>query len=152
MTSDVAASAPETAAANGHGEAHATAGFGALTLGSIGIVYGDIGTSPLYALREAVTAASAGGEVTSQAVLGVLSLILWALIIVVTLKYVLILLRADNHGEGGTLSLTALATRARGQRTPVIFLLGVIGASMFLGDSVITPAISVLSAVAGPKL
>ena len=89
---------------------------------------------------------------TREIVLGVLSLILWALVIVVALKYVLILLRADNNGEGGTLSLTALATRARGQRTPVIFLLGVIGASMFLGDSVITPAISVLSAVEGLKL
>jgi KUP system potassium uptake protein len=85
-------------------------------------------------------------------VLGVLSLILWSLIVVVTVKYVLILLRADNNGEGGTLSLTALATRALGRRTPLVFLLGVIGASMFLGDSMITPAISVLSAVEGMKL
>jgi KUP system potassium uptake protein len=85
-------------------------------------------------------------------VLGVLSLILWALIIVVTAKYVLILLRADNNGEGGTLSLTALATRALGRRTTLVFLLGVVGAAMFLGDSVITPAISVLSAVEGLKL
>src|SRR5437588_12075104 len=152
MTSDVAAPAPETAASNGHGDTHSTAGFGALTLGSIGIVYGDIGTSPLYALREAVTAASAGGEVTSQAVLGVLSLILWALIIVVTLKYVLILLRADNNGEGGTLSLTALASRAIGRRTWPVMMLGIVGAAMFYGDSVITPAISVLSAVEGLKL
>jgi KUP system potassium uptake protein len=97
MTSDVIAPAPETAAANGHGDTHSTARFAALTLGSIGVVYGDIGTSPLYAFREAAVAASgAGGTVTTQAVLGVLSLILWALIIVVTLKYVLILLRADN--------------------------------------------------------
>src|SRR5437879_3931198 len=152
MTSDVAAPAPETAASNGHGDSHSTAGFGALTLGSIGVVYGDIGTSPLYALREAVTAASAGGEVTSQAVLGVLSMILWALIIVVTLKYVLLLLRADNNGEGGTLSLTALVFRAIGRRTPIVLLLGIVGAAMFLGDSVITPAISVLSAVEGLKL
>ena len=101
MTSNVAAAAAETTAANGHGNAHSTAGFKALMLGSIGVVYGDIGTSPLYALREAVIAASGGeGAVNPQAVLGVLSLILWALIIVVTLKYVLILLRADNHGEG----------------------------------------------------
>src|SRR6266851_1893689 len=113
MTTDVLAPAPETAAANGHGDAHSTAGFKALMLGSIGVVYGDIGTSPLYALREAVIAASGStGTVTPQAVLGVLSLILWALIIVVTLKYVLILLRADNHGEGGTLALMALAQRA----------------------------------------
>ena len=123
-----------------------------LALGSVGVVYGDIGTSPLYAFREAVTAAAESGPVTRDTVLGVLSLILWALIIVVTIKYVLILLRADNNGEGGTLSLTALATRAFGRRTPLVFLLGVIGASMFLGDSVITPAISVLSAVEGLKL
>ena len=89
---------------------------------------------------------------TRGVVLGVLSLILWALIITVTVKYVLILLRADNNGEGGTLSLTALATRALGRRTAFIFIVGVIGASMFLGDSVITPAISVLSAVEGLKL
>ena len=108
MTSDVAISAPETAAANGHGEAHTTARFGALTLGSIGVVYGDIGTSPLYAFREAVMAASgAEGVPTPAAVLGVVSLILWALIVVVTLKYVVILLRADNNGEGGTLALMA---------------------------------------------
>jgi KUP system potassium uptake protein len=126
--------------------------FVALTLGSVGVVYGDIGTSPLYALREAVIAAQDGGPMTRAIVLGVLSMILWSLIIVVTLKYVLILLRADNNGEGGTLSLTALATRAIGRRTPLVFMLGVIGASMFLGDSVITPAISVLSAVEGLKL
>src|SRR5205823_7686044 len=131
MTSDVATSAADTPAANGHAEAHSTAGFKALMLGSIGVVYGDIGTSPLYALREAVIAGQDGGAVTRENVLGVLSMILWALIIVVTLKYVLILLRADNHGEGGTLSLTALATRAIGQRTTFVFMLGVIGASMF---------------------
>src|SRR2546422_2455998 len=124
----------------------------ALTLGSVGVVYGDIGTSPLYAFREAVAAAIEGGPLTRDIVLGVLSLILWALIVVVAIKYVLILLRADNNGEGGTLSLTALATRARGRRTAMVFLLGVIGASMFLGDSVITPAISVLSAVEGLRL
>jgi len=127
-------------------------GFVSLTIGSIGVVYGDIGTSPLYAFREAVNAAREGGNVTPTIVLGVLSLILWALIVVVTLKYVLLLLRADNNGEGGTLSLTALATRALGRRTIVVFGLGVVGASMFLGDSVITPAISVLSAVEGLKL
>jgi KUP system potassium uptake protein len=124
----------------------------ALTLGSVGVVYGDIGTSPLYAFREAVVAAQGTGPLTQNIVLGVLSLILWSLIIVVTLKYVLILLRADNNGEGGTLSLTALATRALGPRNTFVLLLGMIGASMFLGDSVITPAISVLSAVEGLKL
>jgi KUP system potassium uptake protein len=126
--------------------------FLALLLGSVGVVYGDIGTSPLYAFREAVMAASETGGVTREVVLGVLSLILWALIVTVTLKYVLLLLRADNNGEGGTLSLTALASRGLGRRTALVFLLGVIGASMFLGDSVITPAISVLSAVEGLKL
>src|SRR6478752_10099867 len=124
-----------------------------LALGSVGVVYGDIGTSPLYAFREAAIAASAGDHVASRGVvLGVLSLIVWALIVTVTLKYVLILLRADNNGEGGTLSLTALARRALGRRTTYVFIIGVIGASMFLGDSVITPAISVLSAVEGLKL
>src|SRR6266481_686797 len=112
MTSDVVAPATETTAANGHGDAHSTAGFKALLIGSIGVVYGDIGTSPLYALREAVVAASGPehGELTRAATLGVVSLILWALIIVVTLKYVLLLLRADNNGEGGTLTLMALAS------------------------------------------
>ena len=126
--------------------------FVALALGSVGVVYGDIGTSPLYAFREAAIAASENHPVTRSIVLGVLSLILWALIVTVTAKYVLILLRADNNGEGGTLSLTALASRALGRRTTFVFIVGVIGASMFLGDSVITPAISVLSAVEGLKL
>ena len=148
---DVANVTPASAAAPAPSEgAHGTpSNILALSLGSVGVVYGDIGTSPLYAFREAVAAA---GPVTRDTVLGVLSLILWALIIVVTIKYVIVLLRADNNGEGGTLSLTALASRALGRRTTPVFLLGVIGASMFLGDSVITPAISVLSAVEGVKL
>ena len=127
--------------------------FWLLTLNSIGVVYGDIGTSPLYAFREALNAAvSPGQPIGRDVVLGVLSLILWALTIVVTTKYVLILLRADNNGEGGTLSLTALASRALGRRTVPILFLGIVGAAMFYGDSVITPAISVLSAVEGLKL
>ena len=130
---------------------HSSGSIWALTLGSIGVVYGDIGTSPLYAFRVAVTAAAESGPVTRDTVLGVLSLILWALVIVVTIKYVLVLLRSDNNGEGGTLSLTALATRALGRRS-FLLLLGIIGAAMFLGDSVITPAISVLSAVEGLEL
>src|SRR6202140_3436249 len=106
MTTDVVARAPEATAANGHGDAHSTARFKALLIGSIGVVYGDIGTSPLYAFREAVVAASGPtGTGTPPALIGVLSLILWALIIVVTLKYVVILLSADKHGEGGTLAL-----------------------------------------------
>src|SRR5689334_8154802 len=127
-------------------------GFWALTLGSIGVVFGDIGTSPLYALREAVAGAAQGQPVTRVMVLGVLSLILWSLLIVVTAKYVLLLLRADNNGEGGTLSLMALGQRALGRRSLPLLALGVVGASMFIGDSMITPAISVLSAVEGLKL
>jgi KUP system potassium uptake protein len=127
-------------------------GFWALTLGSIGVVFGDIGTSPLYAFREAVAAAAHGQPITRTIVLGVLSLILWALLIVVTAKYVLLLLRADNNGEGGTLSLMALGQRALGRRSWPLLALGVIGVSMFIGDSMITPAISVLSAVEGLKL
>jgi KUP system potassium uptake protein len=125
--------------------------FWALALGSVGVVYGDIGTSPLYAFREAAVAAAGSGPMTREIVLGVLSLILWALVVVVTIKYVLILLRADNNGEGGTLSLTALASRVLGRRAPVL-MFGIVGAAMFYGDSVITPAISVLSAVEGLKL
>jgi KUP system potassium uptake protein len=127
-------------------------GFWQLTLGSIGVVFGDIGTSPLYAFREAVAGATHGAPVTRAIVLGVLSLILWALFIVVTAKYVLLLLRADNNGEGGTLSLMALGQRALGRRSWFLLALGVVGASMFIGDSMITPAISVLSAVEGLKL
>jgi KUP system potassium uptake protein len=152
MTSDAVAPAADTTGAHGQGDAHSTASFTALTLGSIGVVYGDIGTSPLYALREAVVAASAGAEATPQAVLGVLSLILWALMVVVTLKYVLILLRADNHGEGGTLALMALAQRAVKNAAGTIVLLGIISGALFYGDAVITPALSVLSAIEGIKL
>ncbi|QOZ46165.1 potassium transporter Kup [Bradyrhizobium sp. CCBAU 53340] len=133
-------------------EGPVTSGFWSLTLGSIGVVFGDIGTSPLYAFHEAVRGAAHGEPVTRIMVLGVLSLILWALLIVVTAKYVLLLLRADNNGEGGTLSLMALGQRALGRRSWFLLALGVVGASMFIGDSMITPAISVLSAVDGLKL
>jgi KUP system potassium uptake protein len=144
--------ASAAAASAAHGPPEEKSRLWALALGTLGVVYGDIGTSPLYAFREAVVAATEHGPVRRDIVLGVLSLILWALIVVVVIKYVLLLLRADNNGEGGTLSLTALATRAIGRRTAPVFLLGVIGASMFLGDAVITPAISVLSAIEGLKL
>src|ERR1700704_2480565 len=152
MTSYTASPAAETPASNGYGDAHSTAGFKALMLGSIGVVYGDIGTSPLYAFREAVIAATGSGSINPQAVLGVLSLILWALIVVVTLKYVLILLRADNHGEGGTLALMALAQRAVTRGAGAIVLLGIVSGALFYGDAVITPALSVLSAIEGIKL
>jgi KUP system potassium uptake protein len=124
-----------------------------LAVGSIGVVYGDIGTSPLYALREAVNAAvGSSGTATPAAVLGVLSLILWALIFIVTFKYVLVLLRADNNGEGGTLTLMALARKATGDNVTLVVMLGIIGAALFFGDALITPAISVLSAIEGLKI
>jgi KUP system potassium uptake protein len=130
-----------------------SAGFWALTLGSIGVVYGDIGTSPLYAMRESVLAAvGAGNPASEAAVLGILSLVIWALLIVVTAKYVLILLRADNNGEGGTLALMALARRALGSRASFVILLGIISGALFYGDAVITPALSVLSAIEGLKI
>ncbi len=129
------------------------AGLLSLSLAAIGVVYGDIGTSPLYAFREAMHAAGAThGQVLREDVLGVLSLIVWALVLIVTVKYVLILLRADNQGEGGTLSLLALAQRAMGRPNRVVLVLGMIGAALFYGDAAITPAISVLSAIEGMKL
>ena len=140
--------------ANGSHPTRTRAGLWGLAVGSIGVVYGDIGTSPLYAMRVALEAASGPdhGGITRATVIGVLSLILWALIVVVTLKYVVILLRADNNGEGGTLTLMALASRAVGHVGKVIgvvALLGIASAGLFYGDAVITPALSVLSAVEG---
>ena len=127
--------------------------FWALTLGSIGVVYGDIGTSPLYAVRESVLAARGASETASaEIILGILSLIIWALILVVTVKYVLLLLRADNDGEGGTLALMALAQRAVGGRSLLVLSLGIIGAALFYGDAMLTPAVSVLSAVEGLEI
>jgi KUP system potassium uptake protein len=122
----------------------------ALTLGAIGVVYGDIGTSPLYAFREALAQTAQDG-ITRDEIVGVLSLALWSLIVVVTLKYVLFLSRMDNNGEGGVLSLMALAKRATDGRWLVVLLLGAVGAAMFYGDAIITPALSVLSAVEGLK-
>ncbi|UPT62810.1 MAG: potassium transporter Kup [Hyphomonadaceae bacterium JAD_PAG50586_4] len=142
---------PENSApSNGHGHA-AHAGFWTLLIGSIGVVYGDIGTSPLYAFKESFSHLLTEGRGVAEAeeVLGIISLIFWALMIVVTLKYIVIVMQMDNKGEGGTLSLMALAQRALGKRTPLLFLVGVAGASMFYGDALITPAISVLSAVEG---
>jgi KUP system potassium uptake protein len=143
---DKAAAAP---AATGGYARHA--GFGTLLLGSIGVVYGDIGTSPLYAFRESLLHVAHGDAPTRAEVIGIVSLIFWALILIVTLKYVLLLMRLDNKGEGGTLALMALAQRAFGKRTAFIFVMGVLGAALFYGDALITPAISVLSAVEGLK-
>ena len=136
----------------GHGASQSVAGVLGLAVGSIGVVYGDIGTSPLYAFREAVNAAAGPDAMpTPGAVYGVLSLILWALIFIVTFKYVIVLLRADNNGEGGTLTLMALARKAIGESTVFVVMLGIIGAALFFGDALITPAISVLSAIEGLK-
>ncbi|MDB5470896.1 MAG: potassium transporter [Caulobacter sp.] len=140
--------------ADGGASGHSHGGFWMLALGAIGVVFGDIGTSPLYAMREALHHTK--GTVASElAVLGVVSLVIWALMLVVTLKYVVLLMRADNKGEGGTLALMALARRTlakpNGKRSATVFFLGVIGAALFYGDGIITPAVSVLSAVEGIK-
>lgn len=117
----------------------------------MGVVYGDIGTSPIYAFREAIRPVS-GTTVAQADVLGLLSLLIWTLMLIVTFKYVLILLRADNRGEGGVLSLYTLARLAIGKRSLPVLALGIAGAALFVGDAVITPAISVLSAVEGAGL
>ena len=159
------ASGPGTGGAHGDGQSHSKESLAALALGALGVVYGDIGTSPLYAFKEtiavtqglhggghgAAAAARAVAAVSPDIIFGVLSLILWSLILVVTVKYVFIILRADNNGEGGTLTLVALAQRALGGRNYLILFLGMAGAALFYGDAVITPAISVLSAVEGMK-
>jgi KUP system potassium uptake protein len=119
-----------------------------LTVGAIGVVFGDIGTSPLYAFREALGQTAADGLDASE-ILGVLSLAIWSLILVVSVKYVVFLMRADNQGEGGVLALTALARRALGVRSRIALVLGATGAALFYGDAIITPALSVLSAVEG---
>ena len=143
-----------TAAAPGAENGHSTQQrhFWALTVGSVGVVYGDIGTSPLYALKEAVTAATRRGVAVPDAVLGILSLMTWTLLLIVTLKYVLILLNADNKGEGGTFALMALGQSVAKRSAPLLLVLGVAGAVFFYGDAVITPAITVLGAVEGLKL
>jgi len=120
-----------------------------MMLAAIGVVYGDIGTSPLYTFRECLGSAHHGLTVSESSVLGVLSLVIWSLIIVITGKYVMFIMRADNRGEGGILSLMALAQRALGRPSRPIMLLGLAGAALFYGDSIITPAMSVLSAVEG---
>ena len=128
------------------GEAHGAQGGGnffLLSLGSLGIVFGDIGTSPLYALKAALGQLDPA-PLSPTAVIGTVSLIIWALLIIVTGKYVSFVMQADNKGEGGILSLNALARTAIGRQTGAVFLLGVAGAALFSGDAVITPAISVL--------
>ncbi|HVO06775.1 MAG TPA: potassium transporter Kup [Burkholderiaceae bacterium] len=126
-------------------------GTAALALGALGVVYGDIGTSPLYTMKEVLNPAN-GVQLVAPDIIGAVSTIFWALMVVVTLKYVVLILRADNRGEGGIMALTALAAHAAGStpaRRRALLLTGVCGAALFYGDSVITPAISVLGAVEG---
>ena len=120
-------------------------------LTALGVVYGDIGTSTLYGLKQAI---HAGGAPTPDTVMGIVSLIIWALVLVVALKYAILVLRADNHGEGGIVALLALLDvrhASRGWRGGLL-IVGLVGAALLYGDGVITPAISVLSAVEGLKI
>ncbi len=126
-------------------------GTAALTLGALGVVYGDIGTSPLYTVKE-IFGPATGIPLDAQHLIGAVSVVFWGLMLVVSLKYVLLILRADNNGEGGIMALTALAAKAAGttpRRRITLLLIGVMGAALFYGDSVLTPAVSVLSAVEG---
>ena len=144
-----AADVPPPPPADAH-HAHRSS-IAAMAVGSIGVVYGDIGTSPLYALRESLAHSKVVG-LHDSTVIGTVSLLLWALFFTVTAKYVLFLMRADNKGEGGTLSLMALAITALGRRSASVFILVLIGAALLYGDGIITPAISVLSALEGLDL
>ena len=157
MTADVSlapsneVSAPAATPPEAGGNLHSRRSFAALTVGAVGVVFGDIGTSPIYALREAL-AHTRAAERTDVAVFGVISLILWTLTLIVTVKYVIFLLSADNKGEGGSVALMALAQRALGRPSGVLFLMGALGVALFYGDGVITPTFSVLSAVEGLKV
>src|SRR5271165_2990269 len=144
------AAPPSTYIGEDETHSHSSGRFWILALGSIGVVFGDIGTSPLYALQTALGQFKQSG-LNAAEVIGVVSLIIWALLIVVTTKYVVFLMQADNKGEGGILSLMALAKRALGRASTIAFLLGVAGSALFSGDAIITPAISVLSALEGLK-
>ena len=124
-------------------------------LACMGVVFGDIGTSPLYTLQVAAKAASSGGMASPEAVLGIISLIFWSLIIVISIKYAILIMRADNHGEGGILALLALVSPRRAKqsrRRAIIVMIGLLGATLLYGDGTITPAISVLSALEGLKV
>src|SRR4249919_2306388 len=138
-------------AADGRAEAHRASRWApfALSLGALGVVYGDIGTSPLYTVQLLFTGDHPMGP-SPLRVYGALSLIVWALLVVVTLKYVLLILRVDNHGEGGIMALVALIDRvSKTRRKTGLVIVGVLGASLFYGDGMLTPAISVVSAVSG---
>jgi KUP system potassium uptake protein len=127
----------------------------AAALACMGVVFGDIGTSPLYTLNVAAKAASPGGQVSPEAVLGIVSLIFWSLIVVISIKYAILIMRADNHGEGGILALLALISPRRAKqsrRRAAMVVVGLVGATLLYGDGTITPAISVLSAIEGVKI
>jgi len=144
-----------TAMATAHRPHAAHAAWPAAALASMGIVFGDIGTSPLYALSVTAKAASSGGQVSPEAVLGVVSLIFWSLIVVISIKYAILIMRADNHGEGGILALLALISPRRAKqsrRRAAMVVVGLVGATLLYGDGTITPAISVLSAIEGLKI
>ncbi|CAM3170293.1 potassium transporter Kup [Asticcacaulis taihuensis] len=145
---DAVKASNEAEAIESHGHGHT--GFWGLAIGAIGVVFGDIGTSPLYAMREALHHTRAGTN-PQLATFGVISLVFWALLLLVTVKYVIFLMRADNKGEGGTLALMALAQKALGRHSQAVFFLGMCGAALFYGDSLITPALSVMSAIEGLK-
>ena len=145
---------PHRTPAHGAAKSHASKGLSGLVVGALGVVFGDIGTSPLYTLKQAFLP-HYGLTPDHATVLGVLSLVFWALMIVVTLKYVSIIMRADNEGEGGIMALMALAQRTlpKGSRSAyAVGILGIFGASLFFGDGVITPAVSVLSAIEGLEI
>ena len=149
--STITPSASAESIAHPHNDHTGKASFGALMLGAIGVVFGDIGTSPLYTIKEAFSP-HYGLTPDPATVLGILSLVFWSLVIVITVKYVLVIMRADNEGEGGIMALTALAQRTLSPASKSVYvvgLLGVFGAALFFGDGVLTPAISVLSAVEG---
>ena len=149
--SDPLAGAPHSYADGEHKAANDGRHISGLMLGALGVVFGDIGTSPLYALRQTVLATE-GGLANHVAVMGSLSMIFWALVLVVTVKYVLIIMRADNNGEGGTLALAALAHRSPGMTRRIKATIGIgaiVGLALFFGDGMLTPAITVLSAVEG---
>src|ERR1700690_1441476 len=129
--------------------------LGPAALACMGVVFGDIGTSPLYTLNVAAKSASPSGQITPEAVLGIVSLIFWSLIVVISFKYAILIMRADNHGEGGILALLALGSPRRAKRSrwrATMVVVGLIGATLLYGDGTITPAISVLSAIEGLKL
>src|ERR1700744_3658299 len=151
---DIANSASTHAAADRPAFVHHAGSPWFLALTALGVVFGDIGTSPLYAFQVALTGLGHPAPTAAETT-GIVSLILWALMVMVSLKYVIFVLRADNEGEGGILALLSLVASdkvANGAKLPALVLLGVIGASLLYGDGVITPAISVLSAMEGLKL